>query len=167
MDRQAERPSYRFAIRNYQGHLHWPIAAISTECSWIFLNLLNFAVIEKRLTDGQTQRQSLKELLFSTKKLVVKGLDQSHKGFKWSAVPLPCSTFVLNEFFLCFLGGEQGSGPKRGGRPVEWGDFSCLSVHPSINSSVYSEPWLAGWLAGPRPSWLGLRPSWPLTKNRN
>ena len=35
---------------------------------------------------------------------------QSPKGIKWSAVPLPCSTCVCIEFFLCFYGGKQGRG---------------------------------------------------------
>ena len=34
--------------------------------------------------------------------------NQSPIGIKWSAVPLPCSTF------LGFHGGKQGSGPDRG-----------------------------------------------------
>ena len=36
------------------------------------------------------------------------------KVIKWSAVPLPCSTF------LSFHGGKQSSGPDRGLKPEVW-----------------------------------------------
>ena len=68
--------------------------------------------------------------------------NQSPIGIKWSAVPLPCSTF------LSFHRGKQGSGPNRGQSPVEWGDYPyiCLFIHPS--------PYLGqAWLAGPQ-AWL-------------
>ena len=90
-------------------------------------------------------------------------LNQLPKGIKWSAVPLPCSTFLGS------LGEKQGSGPNRVQSPVEWGIF-CLYIHlfpplgyPGLGPA--SQAWsLAGCLAfkhgclGLKHGWLGLRP---------
>ena len=60
----------------------------------------------------------------------VKGpMTPNSKSIKWSAAPLPCSTF-----FLGFHEGKQGGGPDRGQNPLEWGDFPSVrtSVHPSV-----------------------------------
>ena len=46
-------------------------------------------------------------------------------------------SLALLFFLLGFHGGRQGSGPDRGGSPVEWGDFPSvrLSVRPSVPPS--------------------------------
>ena len=59
------------------------------------------------------------------------------KGIKWSAVPLPNSTF------LGFLEGKQSSGPNRVQSPVEWGDPARPETQPAR-----PDPWLASWASG-------------------
>ena len=95
-------------------------------------------------------------------------MNQLPKGIKWSVVPLPCSTCVCIEFFLCFCGGKQGSGPDRGQSPVEWGDFPYVrtSVPPSACSPLWAiqpEAWLArpqAWLDSPEGGTDGRMDGW-------
>ena len=58
------------------------------------------------------------------------GLNESPKGIKWSAVPLPCLTkvFQFDGFWFSLL--KQGNGPGRGRSPVEWGDFPSIRPSP-------------------------------------
>ena len=98
-----------------------------------------------------------------------KGRFQSNKspsGIKWSAVLLPCSNHVCNEFFLCFLGRKWGSvliGDKvLYNRVIPNIPLSpLLSICPSIYLSVYPLFSLRpGWVSF-RPGWLGLRLAGP------
>ena len=47
-------------------------------------------------------------------------------------------------FGILFL----GSGPGRGRSPVEWGDFVCLFVRPSVPTARLESP--QTWLEGPQ-----------------
>ena len=69
------------------------------------------------------------------------------KGIKWSAVPLPCSTFSL-----VFMGAGRAAAP------IEWVDFPfiCLFFYPSVRPSVRSPLWAIQ--PGYRPSQPGLKP---------
>ena len=71
-------------------------------------------------------------------------INQSPKGIKWSAVPLPCSTF------LSFHGGKQGSSLNKGQSPVEWGDFPyvCSFVLGWASDLTGWASGLAGWASG-------------------
>ena len=83
---------------------------------------------------------------------------QRPKGIKWSAVPLPCSTF-----FLVFMGGSRAAA-LIGDKVLKNGKIfrlaGWLAGHQILRAGPQS--WLAGpqaWLAGPQ-SWLTGPQSW-------
>ena len=71
-----------------------------------------------------------------------RNFNQSPKAIKWSAVPLPCSTF-----FLVFMGGGRAAAP-----------IGDEVVRPSF-PLLWPKAWLAGWLAGPQ-IWLAGPQAW-------
>ena len=92
-------------------------------------------------------------------------------SIKWSAVLLPCSTFIFEWDCLSFLAGKQGSSPNKGQSPIECDDFPsiCLSIYlfpplghparpgaqPARSEAQHARPeaWgLAGWAWG-LPGW--------------
>ena len=66
--------------------------------------------------------------------------NQSPKGMKWSAVPLPCPTVFSYCFFLVILM-EAGQRPWQGTKSCRMGRFS---VRPSCDQSEGSDCWSKG-----------------------
>ena len=90
------------------------------------------------------------------------------KCIKWSAVPLPCSTFI--SIFSWFSSWEAGQRPRQGTKSCRIGRFSVRPfVHPSVCLFVCSPLWtiqpgLRLSQPGLKPSQPGLKPSQPDVK---